>query len=76
MADTIITNTPVRRDTDEGAGWVVAVILLIAIVFGGIMLYRDGFFGAAAPTDETTEINVSIPNPVTTSSEGGEGGGQ
>lgn len=74
MADTIITNTPGRRETEEGAGWIVAMILIIAIVFGGIMLYRDGFFGTNAPA-ESTNINVSIPDTLTPSNNGTDGGG-
>jgi hypothetical protein len=61
MADTIITNSP-ERDGSGGAGWVVALVIIIAIVVGGIVLYRRGAFRAAAPASST--INVTIPNPV------------
>jgi len=61
MADTIITNSP-ERDGDSGAGWVVALVIIIAVVVGGIVLYRRGAFRAAAPASNT--INVTIPNPV------------
>ena len=61
MADTIITNSPERNDGDGGAGWVVALVIIIAVVVGGIVLYRRGAF-RAAPASST--INVTIPNPV------------
>lgn len=60
MADTIVTNTPAT--TDSGAGWVVAFIILVAVVIGGFALYQNGFFGKAAPG--TTNINVTVPNPI------------
>ena len=62
MADTIITNSPERNDGNGGAGWVVALVIIIAVVVGGIVLYRRGAFRAAAPASNT--INVTIPNPV------------
>ncbi len=61
MADTIITNSP-ERDGDSGAGWVVALVIVIAIVVGGILLYRRGVFRSAAPAGKT-DINVTIPTP-------------
>jgi len=61
MADTIITNSP-ERDGSGGAGWVVALVIIIAVVVGGIVLYRRGAFRTAAPASNT--INVTIPNPV------------
>ena len=61
MADTIITNSP-ERDGSGGAGWVVALVIIIAVVVGGIVLYRRGAFRAAAPA--SNNINVTIPNPV------------
>jgi hypothetical protein len=61
MADTIITNSP-EKDGSGGAGWVVALVIIIAVVVGGIVLYRRGAFRAVAPASST--INVTIPNPV------------
>lgn len=62
MADTII-NTP-DKGGDAGAGWVVALIIIIAVVVGGYVLYQNGVFNRAAPAAESTNINVTIPNPV------------
>jgi len=53
MADTIITNSP-ERDGGGGAGWVVALFIIIAIVVVGVILYRNGTFGAATPTGDMT----------------------
>lgn len=62
MADTIV-NTPPSNDSGA-AGWVVALIILIAVIVGGFMWYR--YYGvpqASAP--DTTNINVTIPIPTT-----------
>ncbi len=61
MADTVITNTP--QPSDSSAGWIVAVLLLIAVIGGGVFAYRQGMFGGRAAPD-TTNINVTIPNPL------------
>lgn len=67
MADTIITNSP-ERDGGGGAGWVVALVIIIAVVAGGILLYRRGAFRSAAPAGNTN-INVTVPTPVSTPSQ-------
>ncbi len=72
MADTIITNSPEReRDGGSSAGWAVAVIILIAVVVGGILLYRHGMFRSSAPSN--TNINVTVPNPLDSKNNGGNG---
>lgn len=68
MADTIITNSPDRQGQDSGsAGWVVAVIVLLAFVVGAYVLYQNGAFRAAAPAPapqaDSTNINVTVPTP-------------
>ena len=64
MADTIITNSPEGRSGDGGAGWVVALVIVIAIIVGGVLAYRGGWFRAPAPAEEDgMNINVTIPNP-------------
>jgi hypothetical protein len=64
MADTIVTNTPAT--SDGGAGWVVALIILIAVAVGGVALYQNGFFQAKEVAPGTTNINVTVPNPLPT----------
>ncbi len=66
MADTIITNSPDKNSGDDNsAGWVVALVLIFAVFVSGFLLYQNGFFTQApqAPAD-TTNINVTIPNPL------------
>ena len=60
MADTIITNSPERNTGDGGSGWIVALVIIIAVVVGGVILYRRGAFRAVTPAS-TTNINVTIP---------------
>ncbi len=62
MADTIITNSPDKNGSDSGAGWVVALVVVIVLVVGGTILYRRGVFTATPPANNT--INVTVPNPV------------
>lgn len=62
MADTVITNTPgVTRSADEGTtavGWVVAGLVVLALIVAGFVLYQNGTFsGVGAGTD----INVTVP---------------
>jgi len=64
MADTIITNTPDSRDDNTGVVWVVIIAVLVV---GAILLYRSGTFQTVTEpsSSEATEINVTIPAPVT-----------
>ncbi len=62
MADTVITNTP-QPQADNTTGWVVAVIILLAVIGGGIYAYRTGMLGGRTAPD-STNINVTIPNPL------------
>ncbi len=61
MADTIVTNSPGTNDS-SAVGMVMAFILLIAIIAGGIVLYQRGVLNQAKPAD-TTNINVTVPTP-------------
>lgn len=63
MADTIVTNSPGTGDS-SAAGWVVALVIVVAIVAGGIVLYQNGAFNGAGSAD-TTNINVTVPTPTT-----------
>jgi len=65
MADTIISNTPGARDESGMAGWVLALVAILAIAIAGVVMYQNGFFQSSANTDSTTNINVSIPDPIT-----------
>lgn len=47
----------------------VAVIVLLAVIVGGFYLYRTGYGRAPAP--DTTNINVTIPNPLDAGGNGG-----
>ncbi len=60
MADTIV-NTPATQDSGA-AGWVVALVIVVAVIAAGVFFYQRGSFGAA-PTGGTN-INVTVPNPV------------
>ena len=51
---------PKRSATDAAAGWIVGIILIIAIIIGAAMLYRSGTF-EATPNDGAN-INVTIPS--------------
>ncbi len=56
MADTIVTGS-----SDSGAGWAVAVIILLAVVVGGFVWFR--YHPASAPAAPGASVNVTIPNP-------------
>lgn len=72
MADTIVTNSPGTNDSGA-AGLVVALVIVIALIVGGIVLYQRGFFNGSAPTPAgQTNINVTVPTP--TSGSGAAGG--
>jgi len=67
MADTIVTNSPGQSDSGA-AGMVIALIILVAVVVGGVVLFRNGAFNNQA-AEPDTNINVTIPTPT-----GGNGG--
>lgn len=64
MADTIVTNTPgITRSVDDGSaaiGWVVALLVVLALIVAGFALYR--YNGSAAPSGGGANINVSLPS--------------
>ncbi len=69
MADTIITNSnpnPNPNNNDSAAGWLVAFVIIIAVILGGVILYRRGAFNRPAPAPapaSSTNINVTLPPP-------------
>ena len=67
MADTIVTNSPGQSDIGA-VGMVIAFIILLAVVGGGVVLFRNGAFNNQAAQPDTN-INVTIPTPT-----GGNGG--
>lgn len=62
MADTIITNTPPSSNDAGGAGWAVALVIIVALGIGGYVLYRNGAF-RGAPAGDSTNINITNPLP-------------
>ena len=69
MADTIISNTPSSRSDSGMAGGVIALLIIIAMVVAGVVLYQNNFFRSATDTNDTTNINVTtpdlVPKPIT-----------
>ncbi len=63
MADTIITNSPDKNNSDSGAGWVVALVVIFAVVVGAVILYQRGAFRMTAPSTSSTNINITTPSP-------------
>ena len=65
MADTIISNTPRSGDNSGNAAWIVTLVIVLAVIIGGVVLYQKGFFGTANPSNPSdTNINVTVPNPI------------
>lgn len=62
MADTIVTNSPGTGDS-SAVGMVIAFIILIAVLAGGVVMYQRGFFDNTSQPADSTNINVTIPAP-------------
>lgn len=59
---TTVINTPSNADTgDSGAGWAVAVIILLAVIGIGAYFWLH-YRGAAVPTGPLN-VNVTLPIP-------------
>ncbi len=57
MADTIVTNTPTRDDGSTALGWVVALIVILAVIVAGfVWAQRD-----VGIPNTGTDINVELP---------------
>lgn len=56
MADTIV-NTPER--SDSAAGWAIAAVIVVAVIIGAVLLFRNGLPGV--PDTGGTNINVEVP---------------
>ena len=62
------------------SGWVMAVIILIAVIIGGVYAWRYFHTAQNNSTTPSTNINVTVPNPIPTGgnnsgSNGGTSGG-
>ncbi|MBI5644895.1 hypothetical protein HY970_02245 [Candidatus Kaiserbacteria bacterium] len=66
MADTIVNTPGANRDEGSALGWVVVLIVLLAVIVAAVLWYRNA---TPAPSGSTSNINVTIPNT------GGDGGG-
>ena len=60
---TVINTPPGNTGSGDGsAGLIVAVVLILVVLVGGVLLYQNGFFRSDAPKDAI--INVTVPNPI------------
>lgn len=62
---TTVINTPSNTDSGgSGAGWAIAVLILLAVIGAGIYFWMH-YRGAAPAPSGATNINVTLPqNPV------------
>lgn len=72
MADTIV-NVPEKSGDTSAAGWVVAIVVILAVLIGGFFLLRGT---APAVPNTGPNINVTVPANGTggTDGTGGSGG--
>ncbi|MDP2665056.1 MAG: hypothetical protein Q8P23_00165 [bacterium] len=64
---TTVINTPSNTDSgDGGAGWAVAVIILLVVIGIGAYFWLN-YRGAAPATSGGTNINVMLPQNSVTS---------
>jgi hypothetical protein len=57
MADTIVTNTPTRDDSSTALGWIVALIVILAVIVAGFVWARRD----VGIPNTGTDINVEVP---------------
>ncbi len=75
MADTIINTPGVTRTADDGTaaiGWVVALLVTLAVIVAGFVLYRNGSLPGLPNTG--TNINVTVPSESDTRGSNGASG--
>lgn len=58
MADTIV-NTPDRATNESAAGWAIAAVVIVAVIVGALLLFRNGLPGV--PNTGTMDVNVQLP---------------
>lgn len=56
-----VINTPGTTNTDTGAGWAVALVVLAAAVIIGLFIWPGYVRNSAAPASPGTNINVTVP---------------
>ncbi len=61
MADTIVTNSPTRDDGSTALGWIVALIVILAVIVAGFVWARRDVGIPNTGSDET-HLNVSLPS--------------
>lgn len=57
MADTIVTNGPAREDGSTALGWIVALIVILAVIVAGFVWARND----VGVPNTGTNINVEVP---------------
>ena len=57
MAETVVVQ-PNSQDSSGGAAWIALAIIVVALVVGGVYMYRHGRAPAATGG---TNINVTLP---------------
>ncbi len=57
MADTIVTNTPSRDEDSTALGWIVALIVILAVIVAGFVWSQRG----VGIPNTGTDINVEVP---------------
>ena len=65
MADTIVTTS---GENSSAAGWVLAIVVIAAVLFAGLYLVRRA--NPSVPNTGTVNTNVTVPVPT-----GGASGG-
>ncbi len=58
--------TVIDRRGDSSTGWVVAVLILLAVIIGGVIVWKKyGHTSAPAQSSGGTNINVTLPGGTT-----------
>ena len=57
MADTIVTSSPARDDGSSALGWIVALIVVLAVIVAGFIWVRSD----VGVPNTGTNINVEVP---------------
>ncbi len=55
----VVTDT---GDRGRGSGAIIAIVLLLALLIVGYMLYRNGMFGGGGGGD--TKVDIKLENPI------------